>query len=44
VSPKYFTNKAERAQLEEANSTEAVEKYELTETKPNTLLTLSLEA
>ena len=28
----------------EANSVEGIEKYELTETKPNTLMTLSLEA
>lgn len=42
VPSKYFLNPADAQQLRTANTTEAVPKYELTETKPNTLLTLSL--
>lgn len=44
VPSKYFLNEEAAEQLRRANSVEGVEKYELTETKPNTLLTLSLEA
>lgn len=44
MNPKYFVNKDAYKKLLEENTVEGIEKYELTETKPNTLMTLSLEA
>ena len=42
VPSKYLLSEEEMKNLQSANTTEHIEKYELTETKPNTLLTLSL--
>lgn len=44
VPPTPFLSEEENAKLIEKNSVAELPKYELTETKPNTLLTLSLEA
>ena len=44
IPPKYFLSEESADELCQQNNDSNIDKYELTETKPNTVLSMSLEA